>query len=64
MWAEILFGNMQDAANNSESNKVSIKRLQWQIDYWVFKLYGIEVADINIISEDFMETKPSDIKIE
>lgn len=64
MWAEILFGNMQDAANNSESNKDSIKRLQWQIDYWVFKLYGIEVADINIISEDFMGTKPSDIKIE
>ena len=64
MWAEILFGNMQDAANNSESNKDSIKRLQWQIDYWVFKLYGIEVADINIISEDFMETKPCDIKIE
>ena len=64
MWAEILFGNMQDAANNSESNKDSIKRLQWRIDYWVFKLYGIEVADINIISEDFMETKPSDIKIE
>ena len=64
MWAEILFGNMQDAANNSESTKDSIKRLQWQIDYWVFKLYGIEVADINIISEDFMETKPSDIKIE
>lgn len=59
-----LFGNMQDAANNSESNKDSIKRLQWQIDYWVFKLYGIEGADINIISEDFMETKPSDIKIE
>ncbi|MBQ0046416.1 MAG: Eco57I restriction-modification methylase domain-containing protein [Prevotellaceae bacterium] len=61
---EILFGDIQDEVKKPEYDKDSIKSLQWQIDYWVFKLYGIEGADINIISEDFMETKPSDINIE
>lgn len=61
---EILFGDIQDAAQKKESNEGSINSLQWQIDYWVFKLYGVEGTDINIISEDFMKKKPSDINIE
>ena len=32
--------------------------LQWEIDYWVFKLYGLDESDITIISEDFLNHKP------
>lgn len=45
------------------SDKEKIKDLEWQIDYWVFKLYGLGNSEIQVISENFFENKPADFII-
>ncbi|MDO4949571.1 MAG: TaqI-like C-terminal specificity domain-containing protein [Bacteroidales bacterium] len=58
-----LVRNIQTYIENAEADKEKIPELEWQIDYWVFKLYGMKDADIKIIAEDFFDKKPSDFII-
>lgn len=58
-----LVGNIQTEMKNEIVNKEKINSLQWQIDYWVFKLYGIKKEDVNMVSENFFNDKPSDFCI-
>ncbi len=42
-----------------------VKENEWQIDYWVFKLYGItSEEDIDLVYPDFYKLKPADFDIE
>ena len=45
------------------TDKEKIRDLEWQIDYWVFKLYGLGTSEIQVISETFFENKPTDFII-
>ena len=47
------------------SDKTLIGNVEWEIDYWVFKLYGIESeSDINLISPGFFNFKPDSFIVE
>lgn len=59
-----LFDEIQIEIQRAESDKEAISKLQWKINYYVFKLYGMDNTDVNIISEGFMDTAPSDVHIE
>lgn len=59
-----LFDEIQMEIQKEQSDTKAITKLQWQIDYYVFKLYGMDDTDVNIISEGFMDTAPSDVNIE
>lgn len=43
---------------NPISDQTILDNIEWEIDYWVFKLYGLDESDITIISEDFLNHKP------
>ena len=48
-----------------DSDKMFVKENEWQIDYWVFKLYGItSEEDIDLVYPDFYKLKPADFDIE
>lgn len=59
-----IFDEIQIEIQRAESDKEAISKLQWKINYYVFKLYGMDDTDVNIISEGFMDSTPSDVNIE
>lgn len=52
------FSSMQFEMQNLNASTEVMKDLQWLIDYNVFKLYRLNDAEINIVSEGFFEKKP------
>lgn len=58
-----LVGIIQNEVKNIDVDKAKVANLQWQIDYWVFKLYNLKEEDISIISENFFDNKPSEFTI-
>lgn len=59
-----LVEDIQSEVSASTIDSQKIPDLQWQIDYWVFKLYGLDESDITIISDDFLSHKPDDFQLE
>jgi hypothetical protein len=56
---KLLVEEIQLVISTSVIDNQKIHDLQWQIDYWVFKLYGImSEDDINIIYPGFYDLKP------
>ncbi len=56
---QLLVEEIQLVISTSVIDNQKILDLQWQIDYWVFKLYGImSEDDINIIYPGFYDLKP------
>ena len=55
-----LVGKIQSKIQTGDSKNDMIRGLQWQIDYWVFKLYNIGEKDILTIDESFFDRKPAD----
>lgn len=56
---KLLVEEIQLVISTSFIDNQKILDLQWQIDYWVFKLYGImSEDDINIIYPGFYDLKP------
>lgn len=56
---KLLVEEIQLVLSTSVIDNQKIHDLQWQIDYWVFKLYGImSEDDINIIYPGFYDLKP------
>ena len=48
-----------------EPNQEIVRHKEWEIDYWVFKLYGIvSEADINLVCPNFYAQKPASFVIE
>lgn len=47
--------------NVPTTDRQTLMSLDWQIDYWVFKLYGMSETDVNIIAPGFMSSKPEDV---
>ena len=45
-----LVGKIQSKIQTGDSKNDMIRGLQWQIDYWVFKLYNIEYVNNMIIA--------------
>ncbi len=52
-------------AGNPIADETLLKKIEWEIDYWVFKLYGIvSESDINLIYPNFYNLKPETFVID
>ena len=52
-------------AGNPIADETLLKNIEWEIDYWVFKLYGIvSESDINLIYPEFYIFKPETFVME
>lgn len=52
-------------AGNPIADETLLKNIEWEIDYWVFKLYGIvSESDINLIYPEFYSFKPKTFVME
>lgn len=52
-------------AGNPIADETLLKNIEWEIDYWVFKLYGIvSESDINLIYPEFYSFKPETFVME
>lgn len=54
---------IQSVISASAIDLKKISDLQWQIDYWVFNLYGLDESDITTISEDFFSHRPENFQL-
>lgn len=62
---QLLVEKIQSEIVTSTIDPQKILDLQWEIDYWVFKLYGIvSESDINLIYPEFYSFKPKTFVME
>lgn len=53
-----LVRTVQTEIKNADVDKEDMDNLYWQIDYWTFRLYGLDDSDIAIITENFFDNRP------